>query len=539
MQGRKLSRLGGAFALVAGLAGAALAATADAAAPAGEPAALRTGAQVSWAACPQYSDAVLGYLRIRPADDARFRAIWARTRCGTVSVPLDYRRPGGARITAAFTDLPATDPAERIGTMAMNPGGPGGSGYLMPATLTLESATDAELNTRYDLIGFDPRGVGYSTSFRCAREWNPSAGATELGRLSKDEVRARFDASAAQAAACSSSDPAFLTQLTTANAAADLEEIRIALHAPTMSFFGASWGTQLGAVYRSMFPRSVGRMWLDSVVAPDAHDLAYRFDGSAAAAERGFAQFADWLAQHADEYGLGDTPARVTAAITRLRAAADATPWQFSDIPVRLGGGFVSFLASAPNTQWTQAAPALAAMSSAVDGAAAPPAVKAVVGSAAPAPIPAGAPAQFNDTADQAYLCNEDTSSRDFGAYWAEYQRNLRANPVTGDVTALRPSCAGWRLPVRGFSLRPSSGSLIMSAHRYEASTPYPWAELMRRAIGGSVLTVDDFVHGSAVFVPECAAHIVAYFDSGSPDGTGCAGEQPGTGSAPLTWTGA
>jgi hypothetical protein len=176
-------------------------------------------------------------------------------------------------------------------------------------------------------------------------------------------------------------------------------------------------------------------------------------------------------------------------------------------------------------------------MTTAVDGAAAPAAVSAVVGgSGGSSPAPAGAPAQFNNTAGQAFLCNEDTSSHGFDPLWAEYQRNLRANPVTGDVTAMRPTCAGWTLPVSGFTLRPSSGSLVMSAHVYEASTPYPWALLMQQKIGGSVLTVNDFIHGSLASVPECAAHMVAYFDS---DGTDCAGVQQGSaGPSQLLWTG-
>jgi len=93
-----------------------------------------------------------------------------------------------------------------------------------------------------------------------------------------------------------------------------------------MSYFGASWGTQLGAVYRSMFPGTISRMWLDSVVSPQAHDLAYRFDNAAKATEQDFGQFAQWLATHDSVYGLGDTPAKVRAAVLAMRQAADAHP---------------------------------------------------------------------------------------------------------------------------------------------------------------------------------------------------------------------
>ena len=504
-----------------GIAGLGTAGTAQAAVPA-SPA-------VTWRPCPQYSDAVLDYLRIRPADRATFRALWARTDCGTVSVPLDYRRPGGQHITIAFTRLRASDRAHRLGSLAMNPGGPGGSGYLMPATLALSSTTDARLSERYDLIGFDPRGIGYSSSYDC-----PHAGGDPttrpVGQLTEAALRQMFDTAANQAATCSSSNPAFLSQLTTANVARDLDQIRQALHEKRMNYFGASWGTQLGAMYRSLFPATIGRMWLDSVVAPDAHDLAYRFDGSATAAERDFALFAKWLAARDNVYGLGDTPAAVRATVLAMRRHADAHPWQFSDISIPLDGSFIAFLASAPNLNWAQAGEILTAMTTAVNGGPAPQPVTAVIGQPSePVPPPAGAPAQGNDTAGQAYLCNEDTSARDFESLWNEYQRNLRRNPVTGDLTALRPTCAGWTLPVQSLPLRRSSGSLQMSGHRYETSTPYPWVRQMQATIGGDVFTVDDFIHGSLPFVPECAEHLVTYFDTGTPDTGSCPGMQPGT----------
>jgi len=490
-------------------------------------------ATVNWQPCPQYSDAVLDYLRIRPQDYAGFRAIWARTECGTVSVPLDYRHPDGQHITIAFTRLKALDQAHRLGSLAMNPGGPGGSGYLMPGTLVLESSTDAQLNQRYDLIGFDPRGVGYSTSYDCPQSASSAPVTPPVGQWTEAELKQLYDAQVQQDAACSSSNPAFLSQLTTANVARDLDQIRRALHEKQMNYFGASWGTQLGAVYRSMFPATIGRMWLDSVVSPNAHDLAYRFDYASKTTEQDFGLFAQWLAARDATYGLGATAAQVRATVLGLREAADAHPWQFSDLSMPLDGSFISFAASAPNVDWDLAGRILQSMTTAVNGGPAPQPVTVVVGSPSTStPPPAAAPAQFNNTAGQAYLCNEDTSSRAFGSWWAEYQRNLRANPVTGDLTALRPTCAGWTLPVQTFQLRRSSGPLEMSGHRYETTTPYPWVWQMQDAIGGDVFTVNDFIHGSVAFVPECAAHLVTYFDTGSPGQTSCQGIQPGSASA-------
>jgi hypothetical protein len=115
---------------------------------------------ISWQACPQYSDAVLNALGVTNDKTAQFRGLWARTECGTASVPLDYGNPDGRRITVALTRLAATDHAHRLGSLAMNPGGAGGSGYLLPIQIVMRNTANAQLNDHYDLIGFDPRGVG-------------------------------------------------------------------------------------------------------------------------------------------------------------------------------------------------------------------------------------------------------------------------------------------------------------------------------------------------------------------------------------------
>src|SRR5258708_29501721 len=200
-----------AAALALGCAGVGFTGIAAAASPA--PAA--SSPTVHWRPCPQYSNAVLGYLGIRPQDYPKFRALWARTECGTVKVPLDYRHPEGKKITIALTRLRAKDQAHRLSSLAMNPGGPGGSGYLMPATLVLESSTDAQLHERYDLIGFDPRGVGYSTSYDCRQ--NGGGPPAVNGQLTKAALRQLFDAGARHDTPCSSANPAFLCPLPTAN----------------------------------------------------------------------------------------------------------------------------------------------------------------------------------------------------------------------------------------------------------------------------------------------------------------------------------
>src|SRR5882757_10852593 len=179
-----------------------------------------SGTPVTWQPCPTYSDEVI---RSRGVTDERipeFRALMNRMDCGTVSVPLDYREPRGRQITVAITRLRAADQEHRLGSIAVNPGGPGGSGYLTAIDFMMTNGESARLDDRYDLIGFDPRGAGYSTKVTCAN--GGPGGPPTSGPLTEAAARATYDAGVAANVACGQSDPDFLGQLTTTNVARDL-----------------------------------------------------------------------------------------------------------------------------------------------------------------------------------------------------------------------------------------------------------------------------------------------------------------------------
>lgn len=486
-------------------------------------------ATVSWHACPQYSDAVLSYLGFPIGQQqSGFRALWARTECGTVQVPLDYADPGGSQITIAITRLKAADQPSRLGSLLVNPGGPGGSGYLMPIQLALaqagpEALPSAGLNQRYDLIGLDPRGVGHSTQAgRCP---GPGQGGTPQpsGLFTEAEARQAYDAQVAANQACAASDPALLSQLTTANVARDMNQIRIALHQSTISFFGESWGTALGAEYRSLFPGTVSRMWLDSVMPPD-----YRLDqfvnGEAAAAEQDFNRFTAWIATRNDTYRFGTTAAQVRAAVVRLENTYNAHPRNFTGPPTQVGGSLIAETGAVTSQLWPLAAEVLKELRDAT-GTALPPAVKQVVVPPS-TPVPAGVPQQQNRTVNLAISCNEDAGNRDFDASWAAYQQRLRAYPVVGEAFASlgQTRCAGWPFPVQPWQLHHTGGSLELSGHRFDTNTPYQWTLQMQSVVGGHVYTVDDDTHAGAISVTACASDIVAYFSTGTPQSGHCSG---------------
>jgi pimeloyl-ACP methyl ester carboxylesterase len=471
-----------------------------------------------WQPCPTYSDEVL---RSRGVTDDRmpeFRALLNRMDCGTVSVPMDYREPRGRQITVAITRLRAADQARRLGSIAVNPGGPGGSGYLTAIDFMMTNQESARLDDRYDLIGFDPRGIGYSTKVSC--QGAGPVGPPTSGPVTEAAARAGYDAEAAANRACGQSDPDFLGQLTTANVARDLERVRIALGERKLNFLGVSWGTWLGAVYRGSFPGSVGRMFLDSVVGPESSADAVE-DGRAAATEHNFARLAAWIASHDDRYGFGTSADQVRTAVLALVRAYDTNPKQFTDLGMPADGAMVARLASQDSRDWPRVSQALAELRDST-GATAPPTVKEIF-DAPPRTSPPGAPEVFNPTMQKATVCNEDPARFDFATAWAEYQQRVEQNPVTGRATMFSAGCAGWPLPGREVELRPATGSLVLAGHRYEAGTPYEWTPQMRDAIGGQVFTVEDDVHGSVLREPGCAAELVSYFTTGRID-RGCAG---------------
>ncbi|MFC4909680.1 alpha/beta fold hydrolase [Actinomadura gamaensis] len=489
---------------------------------------------ISWHACPQYSDAALKAM-MPPAQIPEFKQLWARTECGTLDVPLDYRHPSGRHIGIAVTRLKAVDQAHRLGSLALNPGGPGGSGYLMPVQYVMrhDNGNGAKLNQRYDLIGFDPRGVGYSTKLDCAQPPNPpqpGSPATEA------DARELYDWTVRNNQACGKRDPAFLGQLTTANVARDLDRVRRGLGARKLSYLGISWGTWLGVLYRELYPGKVGLMWLDSTAPPD-----FRLDtfsaGRARATALDFGRDAVWIATRNSTYGFGTTARRVQDAIARMEKELNARPKTFTDLPdLRFDGFMVAQMAGQPSPNWPTAAALMKELRDATSGGPAPALLKQFFSrQGGGGPLPPDVPEQFNRTMNQAVFCNEDTGPRDFGTFWAAYRKDLKRYPVTGALTPPINSCAGWQLPAQAVRLHHSDAPLMMSAHRYEVPSPYPWSLLMRAAVGGSVLTVDDDVHGStAGMASDCAPRIAAYFSSGRPDHGECQGVPEPTSTQPL-----
>ncbi|MEV4178774.1 alpha/beta fold hydrolase [Nonomuraea sp. NPDC049709] len=471
---------------------------------------------VGWKPCPEYSDEVIRALGMSAEQVPAFRAQMKRLRCGTVSVPLDHADPGGRQISVAVTRLAASDRARRLGAVTVLPGGPGNSGYLDPVRMMLRNEQMARLNERYDLIGLDPRGVNNSTKVACER--NPG-GMPGPGPLTEETARTIYAAQVAANQACGNSDPAFLGRLTTENVARDLDLIRTAMGERELSLLGLSWGSRLGMVYRGMFPGRTARVFLDSVPPPWTR-LDEHVKGSARAAERNFGRMAAWLARNDAIYGLGATARQVHDAVVKLGRDYDNRPRTFTDLQRPIDGSAIADLARRNSTEWARAGKALTELRDAT-GPTAPPAVKELFASMG-APVP-GMPETLNITMNRAVKCNEDSSRVGFTAAWKAYQQRVERLPATGRAWGLAVECAGWPLPVQEGPVKRGRGSLVLSGHLHEFMSVYDWTLQTRRAIGGTVYTVADDVHVSATRVPDCAADVVTYFDTGRID-RGCPG---------------
>ena len=205
-------------------------------------------------------------------------------KCGTATVPLDYEHPDGRTITIAMKKLPASDGNAEHGSLFTNFGGPGVSGVEV-----VESAASSfaeELRGAYDIIGFDPRGLGQSTPITCWTddEINQSLTDTKNGKSSTlSEIMAteilwsknssaqdKIDRGAANAARCAqhSEVPELLDHVGTRNVARDLDVLRATNGDAKLNYLGISYGTYIGAVYADLFPGRVGRAVLDSAMDP-------------------------------------------------------------------------------------------------------------------------------------------------------------------------------------------------------------------------------------------------------------------------------
>ncbi|MFC4050196.1 alpha/beta hydrolase [Actinomadura syzygii] len=266
------------------------------------------GQRVDWGACPE--------------DAADLKEAGAQ--CAELTVPLDYAAPDGATIKLAVSRIKATDKAHRRGILLTNPGGPGGPGLDYTASLRPVMKDAAG---RYDLIGFDPRFIGRSTPIYCGL--SPKVQETH-SRREAFETSVRSARETAQRCYEHGNNAALLPHASSRNVARDMDLIRAVLGERKLSYFGTSYGGDLGAVYTQMFPRRSDRIVIDSVTDPTKTQYE-NFQAGGPAQERALDEWAAWTSERAAEYRLGTTPRQVRKTVERLSARVDRGPLRLGD----------------------------------------------------------------------------------------------------------------------------------------------------------------------------------------------------------------
>ncbi|RSM73055.1 alpha/beta hydrolase [Actinoplanes sp. ATCC 53533] len=198
--------------------------------------------------------------------------------CATVPAPLDYDRPRGVQIAIALIRLPATDPARRIGSLLFNPGGPGGSGVEFARAVAHDLAP--EVRARFDIVGFDPRGINLSTPLRCFDTFEQAVAVLPPFPYpdSPAEERQQRVSDDALAAACARHGGAIRDHMSSADAARDMDLLRDRLGDEKLSYVGYSYGSLLGQNYANLFPSRVRALVIDGVVDPVAWSTGHGRD---------------------------------------------------------------------------------------------------------------------------------------------------------------------------------------------------------------------------------------------------------------------
>ena len=246
--------------------------------------------------------------------------------CATIVAPLDYADPDAGTIDLAITRVKAT--GDRIGSLFVNPGGPGGS--AVDYAKAADYVVSPSVREYFDIVGLDPRGVALSDPVECLTDAQlDELGASDGTPDSAAEEQAIADASLLPGAGCAAKSAPRYAHVGTVDAARDLDLARALVKDETLTYLGKSYGTMLGATYAELFPDRVGRMVLDGVL-PASLDLVEVTKGQAEAFEVAVLDFARDCLTHSD-CPFSGSPEDAVAQLQDWMASLDADPLPGSD----------------------------------------------------------------------------------------------------------------------------------------------------------------------------------------------------------------
>lgn len=432
---------------------------------------------VAWRPCPDVAKRLLQ----RTPQNVDFS-------CATIRVPQDWlAAPGGVASDGKTFDLAlvrarATGQKDRIGSLVVNPGGPGASGIDL--AVYLATALPEALTKRFDLVGFDPRGVGQSTPVSCFsdRDLDEYFGG-DPDPLSQEAFQAAVSLQGRMAKACGDKYGDSLRLFSTEQTARDLDAIRVAVGDEKLSYLGFSYGTLLGAVYAQLFAPRVRALVLDGAVDPTLSSLESA-EGQARGFERAFDNFSAWCAASAAQCPIAPNPREVVTNL--MRSARENPVGTGSGRKATPGWIFHSIVSSLYNRSgWHQLAIALGSLQKGNASG-----VFALADQYADRD-PTGKYSNLFD-ANAAVNCTDDGNTPGV-ARIRQFQEELRAKyPLFGGPIALNLVCAQWPGQRDPYPTGAAAGSapILIIGTTGDPATPYEQAGGLAGMLGaGTVLT--------------------------------------------------
>lgn len=446
--------------------------------------------------------------------------------CAGLEVPLDYAEPDGESITIKVLRVRAKREKGRLGSVVVNPGGPGASGF--DYARAADFIVGKPVRQRYDVVGFDPRGVQRSAPVDCLSD---KAMDSFLGQDPTPDDAAEvseFMASMkALGQACESKSGALLSHISTRDAAKDMDILRAALGDAKLNYLGKSYGTYLGAVYAEQFPQLVGRFVLDGVLPPDL-----TIEESAVGQSEGFERAAHAYARDCVDQGscpLGSSESAVLSGLASLLKRLDANPVPMQDGRVsQLTEGWASLgVAQAMYDQgsWATLTDALRAVVSENDG-------TELMGIADQYARrdPSGRYRENLLEAFYAISCADNQGGSDPAFYERVVAKASEKAPVFGPALGWgMATCSSWPVKVDGGPRKISaegSGPIVVVGTTRDPATPYEWSVRLRDQLANATLvSFDGDGHTAYTRSNRCVdSAIDAYYVKGTVprDGLSC-----------------
>jgi len=408
--------------------------------------------------------------------------------CTTVTAPRDYSDPSQGDLELAVARHRATS-GQPIGSLLTNPGGPGASGVsLMKSSLSI--LVDERLTDAYDVIGFDPRGVGESTAVSCYDAKGLDSYFYDIppgARGSEERQQALDERGAAFAQACEANSDGILPYISTENSARDMDLLRAVLGDPKLNYLGFSYGSFLGTVYAGLFPERVGRMVLDGGIDPSQSGNEASLDQAVGFEESLRAFMADCLTT--SDCPFSGTVDDAMADLSAMLARVDSRPITAGD-GRRLGGdtlmtAIVAALYSEESWPFLRVA-----LSDVADG-------RADVAFQLADFYNERVGGQYSGNTMEAFIAYncmdypDDTSDADEEAF---RQRLAEVAPVTAPYWEGVDVCASWPVPptgTRGVITAEGSPPIVVIGTTGDPATPYAGAQRLAEQLSQGVLVTN------------------------------------------------